>query len=309
MQPEKWTWWSQGGGGGRIAIPCSWQSKLDWPALCQHKPQLRHDRGGREGNPPRVFESLPCELWRPHSAFHWLLRPQTNPQAFFIGQHCNQRHLLSTAIFWQLVIYCLCCHVSRKPHLQRSVTMCRNKILIFIKPIMELTLLTVCEHVRHHLHGHKYCTYAVKNSTYFATFMRVYIIPKLKTVKLTSNPVSKYTKTKSNKCEEYKVKICPLRPRSPSFPQMDVRHIGFIYLFVLLLFLWMSDIDVCDSRFRVVFLEVWSVTWNISVFGPTKWVQLCPHITFHFLILPITLKFTPNCWRREPAASTCFHAD
>lgn len=35
MQPEKWTWWSQRG-GGRITIPCSWQSKLDWPALCQH---------------------------------------------------------------------------------------------------------------------------------------------------------------------------------------------------------------------------------------------------------------------------------
>lgn len=61
--------------------------------------------GGQPPPPNSPFESLPCELWRPHSAFHWLLRPQRNPQPRFICQHCNQQQLChKLSIFLQLVI-------------------------------------------------------------------------------------------------------------------------------------------------------------------------------------------------------------
>ena len=59
--------------------------------------------------PPWVFESLPCELWRPHSAFHWLLRPQRNPQPLFIGQHCNRRHLCPDFYILATRYCCFCC--------------------------------------------------------------------------------------------------------------------------------------------------------------------------------------------------------
>lgn len=107
MQPEKWTWCSQGrrsGGGGTVAIPCSWQSKLDWPALCQHLPQLRHDRRGREdalrgclrvchvnyGDPTEPFTDCSSRSKKRTSAFHWLALP---PMASLSWDVCRRHHL------------------------------------------------------------------------------------------------------------------------------------------------------------------------------------------------------------------------